>query len=522
MDFNRIALFVNTIKYLKFKQIIYRFIFVFKKYFICLNFRNKNFKTSKIIWRDYIYKNREYLGSNKFRILNITLKFANHIDWNYLEFGKLWTYHLNYFAFLNQKGISKHEALRLINNYVDRSQNLNYGKDSYPISLRGLNWIKFLSKNNIQNTRIDNFLYNDYNRLFNNFEYHLLGNHLLENAFSLFFASIYFKKNKFKLKAIKVLKAELEEQILDDGSHFELSSTYHIIIFERLLDTLLLIKLNNYCTDIYPFLFKKASLMWSYLNKISFKNGDIPLLNDSIYNSLSLDKFKMYCNVLNIKNSNIKLSQSGYRKWEFNDFELLFDIGEIGPSYIPGHAHADTFNFILYYKNNPLIIDIGVSTYDISDKRNFEKSTLGHNTISINGKNSSEIWSSFRVGDRASVEIVKESKNKIIASHNGYRKIKAKHSRTFEKNKSTFKVLDEIVMKKNDKAYSSLYFDSKCNPTIGNNIVSISDLRIILINHFNIKLEKIQIPDKGFNSLKNSYRLVSQVKINSSISFKKV
>ena len=522
MDFNRVVLFINTIKYLKFKQIIYRFIFVFKKYFIRLNFRNKNFQTSKIVWRDYIYKNREYLGSNTFRILNRTVKFTNHIDWNYQELGKLWTYHLNYFAFLNQKDIIKYEALRIINNYVDSSQNLNYGKDSYPISLRGLNWIKFLSKNKIKNKRIDNFLYNDYNRLFNNFEYHLLGNHLLENAFSLFFASIYFKKNKFKLKAIKVLKAELEEQILDDGSHFELSSTYHIIIFERLLDTLLLVELNNYCKDIYPFLFEKASLMWSYLNKISFKNGDIPLLNDSINNSLSLDRFKKYCKVLKIKNSNTKLSQSGFRKWEFDDFELLFDIGEIGPSYIPGHAHADTFNFILYYKKNPLIIDIGVSTYEINDKRNFEKSTLGHNTISINGKNSSEIWSSFRVGDRASVEIVKETKNKIIASHNGYRKIKVKHSRTFEKNKNTLKVLDEIVMKKNDKAYSSLYFDSKCNPTINNNIVSIYDLRIILTNHFNIKLEKIQIPDKGFNSLKNSYRLVSQVKINSSIFFKKV
>ena len=63
-----------------------------------------------------------------------------------------------------------------------------------------------------------------------NIEYHILGNHLLENGFSLFFGAYYFQDEKFYVKAKKILTDELDEQILEDGAHFELSSMYHQIM----------------------------------------------------------------------------------------------------------------------------------------------------------------------------------------------------------------------------------------------------------------------------------------------------
>ena len=57
------------------------------------------------------------------------------------------------------------------------------------------------------------------------------------------------------------------------------------------------------------------------------------------------------------------------------------DIGKIGPDYQPGHAHADTFTFCLYFKNTPIVVDTGTSTYNIGKRRDKERSTMVHNTV---------------------------------------------------------------------------------------------------------------------------------------------
>ena len=95
-----------------------------------------------------------------------------------------------------------------------------------------------------------------------------------------------------------------------------------------------------------------------------------------------------------------ELSDSGYRKFESDNYELVFDIGEVGPTYQPGHTHADTLSFELHINNRPIIIDTGTSTYEVNDIRFYERSTRAHNTVTINGENSSEIWAGHRVGRR--------------------------------------------------------------------------------------------------------------------------
>ena len=44
---------------------------------------------------------------NYFSFLNNKYKFHNEVDWNFDGFGKLWTYNLNYFEFLNCTNVSK-------------------------------------------------------------------------------------------------------------------------------------------------------------------------------------------------------------------------------------------------------------------------------------------------------------------------------------------------------------------------------------------------------------------------------
>ena len=190
----KITLILNTVKYLKVKQIFYRLIYFLKSKLSKKKYQSdlKDF-IEPIKWNNSIHKPTSYFGDFNFNFLNIKKKFNDKINWNEEEYGKLWTYNLNYFDFLNQSAIEQSEALLLMQDYVDRSEELKDGLEPYPISLRCINWIKYLSKENIQDEVINKSLYNQYLRLLDNLEYHLLGNHLLENGFSLLFGAYYFK-----------------------------------------------------------------------------------------------------------------------------------------------------------------------------------------------------------------------------------------------------------------------------------------------------------------------------------------
>ena len=85
--------------------------------------------------------------------------------------------------------------------------------------------------------------------LLDNLEYHLLGNHLLENGFSLLFGAYYFQDENLYKKAKEILEKELNEQILDDGAHFELSPMYHQLMLFRVLDCINLVKHNQWIVD---------------------------------------------------------------------------------------------------------------------------------------------------------------------------------------------------------------------------------------------------------------------------------
>ena len=416
---------------------------------------------------------------------------------------------MNYFNYLEQSDLLKEDGLILINDYMLQSSNIKYGLDPYPTSLRIINWIKFISKNKIFDENIDLFIYNDLMDLRKNLEFHLLGNHLLENSFSLLFGAYYFRDENIYIRSKKILTRELNEQILNDGGHFELSPMYHQIILYKLIDCIQLIEFNKWKEDgLLLVLKQKASKMLSWLDIITCKNGSIPLLNDSANDIAPPSKnIFSYAKELNISWSNINLSDSGYRKWIDNNTEIIMDIGQIGPDYIPSHAHADTFNFEFYYKKNPIIVDSSISTYEKNSKRQLDRSTKSHNTISIDGLNSSEVWAGFRVGKRAKVYKIKESKNLIEASHSGFKKIGAEHKRKFKKFDGLFIIEDYVNSKKDHKIESYLHFHPNCNIVHSKNIVTIdSDLKIIFNDYSYLFLEKYNY-NLGFNKVVESKRI---------------
>ncbi|WP_420552531.1 heparinase II/III domain-containing protein [Tenacibaculum aiptasiae] len=514
MDRNKVIILYNTIKFLKPVQIYYR-LYYFVRNRLSKKVYNKELVKNPIdlIWKDEVLNKKSFFGENKFKFLNLSRSFEEKIDWNYSSFGKLWTYNLNYFDFLNQEGISKEEGLNLITNYIKNDKNLLDGKEPYTVSLRGINWIKFLSKNGIKEDVVNQTLYNHYQFLVNNLEYHLLGNHLLENGFSLFFGAYYFNDKSFYKKAKRILKEQLEEQILGDGAHFELSPMYHQILLNKLLDCIRLVQLNKSWSkeeDLKTFLINKASIMLSWLDKITYTNGNIPMVNDSTFNIAPTSKelFK-YAKRIGITWCQTRLKESGYRKFQAEELEVFMDVGNIKPSYQPGHAHSDTFSFELYNNNKPIIVDPGVSTYEKNQLRQDERGTYYHNTVQLGDLEQTEVWGGFRVAKRAKVFDLKEEEGLISAKHNGYKKNGIIHERTFQINKEALVIHDNILGNSSLSKKFILHFHPDVEyKKINDKEYCLNDLRLIIDGEVKSANEKKYNYCLGFNKTIEGKKIV--------------
>ena len=508
-----IVYFFNTVRHLKLVQIYYRFYYFF---------RNRIFKIrtiekcpsgfGSINWVSN-FKSQSSFSSKSFTFLNIMYQFPEHIDWNYSEYGKLWTYNLNYFDFLNQKEMISETGVDLILDYIKNDSILKDGKEPYPISLRGMNWVKFLSVNKISNTQIDKTLNSHYRLLFTNLEYHLLGNHLLENAFSLLFGAYYFQDEKLYSKSKKLLISELNEQILSDGGHFELSPMYHQIIFSRLLDCIQLIKLNPVWkkNELLIFLEGKASIMNSWLHNVTYNNGDIPMVNDSTYDiSLTSKELFTYFESLGITSNSVPLSTSGYRKINLSNYELFIDVGNVGPDYQPGHVHSDTFNFELLKNGNPVFVDTGISTYEKNSVRQNERATCSHNTVQIDNMEQTQVWGGFRVANRAKVSNVNDGEGYVEAIHNGYKKAGFLHKRAFLWDEKKVTLQDEISKSTDNKSKAFYHLHSSIKkPLLKENKILLQDLDILIEfkGCVNILIADYQL-SVGFNKTVSAYKVI--------------
>jgi hypothetical protein len=307
---NRIKSLAHTLRYLKARQVFYQVFYRARNVLGVKAARVSNTDPVSFVLKldESIPSQKSYFG-NHFTFLNQSKSFGDGIDWNWGGNGKLWVYNLNYFDYLHQEGLTANDGSKLMLQYCKEITDDSVGLDPYPISLRGINWIKFLCFHKIACKHCDRILHHHYCQLTRSIEYHLMGNHLLENGFSLLFASFYFRSVPFYEKAKRILVEELEEQILQDGGHFERSPMYHQILLFRLLDSVNLLRNNDWQNDgLLTLLTTKGSLMVGWISNMLFTRGEVPMVNDCAHDiaprPTSILKF------FTIINRNITLNQS--------------------------------------------------------------------------------------------------------------------------------------------------------------------------------------------------------------------
>ncbi|MBP6334781.1 MAG: alginate lyase family protein [Bacteroidia bacterium] len=369
----------------------------------------------------------------QFRFLNSPMTFDGMPHWNEMNHGKLWNIRLNSFEFLLQKDLSQEDGICLMKDFVKHSAGNRTLYDAYSVSQRIFNWTSFFSTHSVSEQELLDFIYKQAQYLVANPEYHLRNNHLLENGFALLKAGLFFQDDRCIRVGEKILSVELEKQVLYDGAHFELSPMYHCVILRRTLESLDFLRQHPEATNdkFFEFLKSKASVMCGWLRNIAFDNGELPQINDSGDEMRNWISLFQYAQCLGVVCKPKQLGPSGLKKFRNRHFEMLVDMNGLTPAVAPGHSHADTFHFLLHVFGSPFIIDTGVSTYTSGIDRTYERSTQAHNTVVVANKDQSEVYGSFRVGRKASVFNLKESRNEVSASHNGYKILGAVHHRTF-------------------------------------------------------------------------------------------
>ena len=400
-----------------------------------------------------------------FIFLNERRELANPLDWNDSAWPKLWLYNLHYFDDLVADDAMSREAWHeaLVSRWIaENPPATGNGWEPYPTSLRVVNWIKWALSGGGVNDNAIHSLAIQARWLRRRLEHHLMGNHLWTNAKALIFAGTYFtgaEAETWLAEGQRLLRRQLAEQILPDGGHFELSPMYHSIILEDVIDLLQLA--NVYPAAVAPDLLATlrdaASRMLDWLQVMTHPDGELSFFNDAALGiAPTLSTLLSYAKVFDIDGGNrclgaiTSLADSGYVRLTQGDAVLLADVAKIGPDYLPGHAHADTLSCELSIGGKRVLINSGTSTYEVGPLRSAQRATAAHNTVVVDGENSSEVWAGFRVARRAypcAVQFGAVSGSlHLSASHTGYERLPGgvHHRRAWMLSAGRLAVVDQL------------------------------------------------------------------------------
>lgn len=385
------------------------------------------------------------LGAVEFCFLAQTHLIAIASDWDRSDWDKLWRYNLHYFDDLNARDASIRTGWHrgLIDRWiVENPLGHGTGWEPYPISVRVVNWVKWALAGNALATSVLDSLATQVRWLDQRMEYHLLGNHLFVNAKALIFAGLFFEgeeANKWLKKGLETLNRELPEQVLPDGGQFERSPMYHALALEDMLDII------NVAKAFSESMSDKSMVAWQdavgrmlrWLGAMCHPDGEIVLFNDAAFDvAPTWTELKAYASRLGFATSFhfgqlVVLKDSGYVRIEAGPAIAFLDVAPIGPDYLPGHAHADTLTFELSLFSQRIFVDSGTDRYGNGIERLRQRSTAAHNTVVVNGLDSSEVWDGFRVARRAypSQPVIEQVDGKVVimSSHDGYKRLPEKN-----------------------------------------------------------------------------------------------
>ena len=362
------------------------------------------------------------------RVLDHRYRFLNQerrlpaIDWSATYETALWTYHLHYF----DHGLDLARAFRAtgdrryVDGYVrawtawlDAASRGAARIEPYPASARCMNLLHslWLVEADLPEQLADRLLaavHAELAWLERHLERDVGANHLQRNLTALAWGSLALGGTAARRREryLVELWRTFDEQVLEDGGHFERSPMYHAAALDDFLRTFALCRAAG--TPVPEGTPPRLASMARALQWLSRPDGTLHLLNDAA-NAERPGRDGVIALARGVlepplpePEGDFALPETGYFGTVDRAAGLRFvvDAGPPGPPHQPGHAHCDMLSFVLDLDHRPVVVDTGVHGYEGDPYREYVRSTRAHNTVSIGGREQHEVWATFRVARR--------------------------------------------------------------------------------------------------------------------------
>lgn len=530
-------------------------------------YKYKNYKTK---WNIDFFNNKPYENICSFKLdyKNSSIYGDARLNWELNRHYQFIILSKNYFITREKKYLD--ELLYLYNNY-NNSSNFLYGitwVSTMEIAIRCNSWIYmyyFLKQSDVSKDLLDSLeiaIINMTDYIYNfPSKYSSANNHLIIEAFIIGQSGILFNYEPWINFAINTFNKELLRQNYNDGINKEMSLHYHtffmeaLLLFIRLLNkngykinkkwNIILDKMSKYLNncidnynnivefgdndegkildlngniDYYKYILELSSLVLNnkYVNYNQFEENIYWLFNDRDFSNLKTKTFISKCNNICYKEGGITLLKS----LDKNIF-IGIDHGDLGFDKLSAHAHADMLSFQLFYKDIPILVDLGTYLYfsNMND-RNYFRSTINHNTASINNLDQSLILGPFMWNKKYKYKLKEyvSNKDKIILEAVVYNHKNNMHNR-------------KIIFNKNNRLIIKDSFNNNLNKVINYNFGP--KIKIIIKENFiyfyNNKIKgyiyiksnncKINIEKKKYSQKYGEYDIIKAVNISTNDTF---
>ena len=238
-------------------------------------------------------------------------------------------------------------------------------------------------------------------------------NHRTLALYAVFLASVVLpdsaRASDWRNLAVTELLNNIEDDLLADGVHCELSTDYHHIVLRSYLLFIRVAAMNG--IPLPDCVQRKVCLALDFAAYVHRPDGDIPALSDSDSQSFlqlldwgaelfGRDDYAFVASRgatgMPPESQHKIFADGGYAilrsPWErgdsFTDARyLVFDCGRVGEG---NHGHLDALNIEVAAFGQPLVLDPGRYTYDEQGEYNWRahfRQTAAHNTVTVNGEN---------------------------------------------------------------------------------------------------------------------------------------
>ncbi len=414
-------------------------------------------------WLPCAHRSASLAGPCTFRLLNVE-RTLDAVGWDGGDVDLLWRYNQHYFDDLSAAGAADraHWHVPLMQRWVRANPpGTGTGWRPYPNSLRIVNWIKWACAGGVLPAACVQSLATQARWQRRRIEWHYLGNHLLANAKALVCAGCFFagdEADEWRRTGLRIYAQQLPEQILADGGHYELSPMYQSLMLEDLLDLVNLAAAYPALAPEFPEAIRASiTPMRRWLAAMCHPDGGISFFNDAAVGVApepsALEAYAArlgFTEAVAPADGVTHLAESGYVRMQRGPAVVIADVGQVCADVCPAHAHADTLSFEMSLWGQRVMVNTGVSRYGYGPVRDTQRGTAAHNTVTVDGKNSSDVWASFRVGQRARVHgvSVRDAGGvlQVRAAHDGYSALPGRpvHERCWRLDEKSLHVSDRV------------------------------------------------------------------------------